>query len=468
MKILYVGHACFLVEIGGCRILMDPWIVGSTYYHAWWHVPPVTATPEELGPIDLIMISHVHDDHFHLPTLKRLPKTAAVVLPYTLDRWMAQTVKGMGFPKVVELEHGAGARLRDNLWVENFHFGRLDSAFWLRSGDQTLLNLNDCAVPTEWLRRWRRVHPAPAVTLGTFSYASAYPLCYEIPGMNRKEMAFESIQRYLEQFAENMSVLGSRTVIPIATQYGFLAEDQWWMNDFVPTPLQALAALEQRDRGVQGILLNPGDQFSTTEGLRRTGPLFDWTKKAELIPRLAAQRRGEIRDALEGEPQPPEDWFEEFRAYFDPILRRNPLIRKRIGVPVVFMLEPRGPRWVIDFSRSAAWVRRGEETDPPAPIEIHLPQTLLYAAVRGEIHWENLYGSNRLTVKVRRELLGAEWEFWRTLFNFRDGLFQDRIQMLTPRGLRILMRRRNDLVPMFLERLHRPSSREPLMQERSS
>ena len=468
MNILYVGHACFLVEIGGCRVLMDPWIVGSACYHAWWHVPPVTLTPEQMGPVDLIMISHIHDDHFHLPTLQRLPKTATVALPCALDPWMARSVREMGFSKVVELEHGVGVPLRDNLRAENFQFGRLDSAFWLRSGKETLLNLNDCAVPTEWIRRWRRIHPAPDVTLGAFSYASAYPLCYEIPGTERKQLASDSVQRYLEQFAKNMTALGTRAVIPIATQYGFLAEEQWWMNDFVPTPLQALAALERRDPGIQRVLLNPGDQFSTSEGLRRTGPVFDWTRKAELIPRLAAQRGGEIREALAGEPVPAGDWFEEFSAYFTPILRRNSLIRKRIGAPILFVLEPGRQRWVIDFSRPAGWVRRSRETDPPAPIEIRLPQTLLYAAMRGEVHWENLYASNRLTVKVPRELLAAEWEFWRMLFNFRDGLFQDRIQMLTPRGLRILMRRWRDLVPALLERLHHPSSREPLTQERSS
>lgn len=462
MKLLYVGHACFLVEMGGSRILMDPWILGSTYFHAWWHVPPAAVTPEQLGAIDLIMVSHVHDDHFHLPTLKRLPKTAIVVIPYTLDRWMAQTVKDLGFSKRVELEHGIGIRLHHNLWVENFQFGRLDSAFWIRCGQETLLNLNDCAVPNEWIRHWRRTHPPPDITLGTFSYASAYPLCYEIPGMDREKQARESTQRYLEQFAKNMSTLRTCTAIPIATQYGFLAEDQWWMNDFVPTPPQALAALAQQDPSVQGILLNPGDRFCTAEGFQRTGPPFDWTRKATLIQQLAAQRNQEVHEALAGELQPPEDWFEEFTAYFNPILRCNPLIRKRIGTPVAFVLEPSRHRWIIDFSQPFGWTRRGSESDPLTPIEIHLPQTLLYAAVRGEIHWENLYGSNRLKIKVRREFLGNEWEFWRMLFNFRQGFLRDRLQMLTPRGLRILWRRRQEILRWVWERLDQSSSREPL------
>ena len=234
------------------------------------------------------------------------------------------------------------------------------------------------------------------------------------------------------------------------------------MNAFVPTPLQALAALARQDPAVQGVLLNPGDRFSPAENLQRTGPPFDWTRKEDSIRHLAAQREQEVRDAFAEELRPAEDWFDEFASCFSRILRSNPLLRKRIGLPIAFVLEPDGRRWVVDFSRSSQWVRREPEPGPATSIEIHLPETLLAAAVRREIHWENLYGSNRLTVKVPRELLGREWELWRMLFNFREGLLQDRLQFFTPRGVRILWRRRQEMLHLARERLCGQSSREPL------
>ena len=86
---------------------------------------------------------------------------------------------------------------------------------------------------------------------------------------------------------------------------------------------------------------------------------------------------------------------------------------------------------------------------------------MLSAAVQEEIHWETLYLSNRLRIKVPGELLDQEWNFWRMLFNFPHGILHDRLRLLTPRGARIIWRRYPELVSMMRERLVTPSQREP-------
>lgn len=58
MKITKFGHSCLLVEENGMRLLMDP---GS------WSV-----LPENLGPLDAIIITHEHQDHYTPEILKKL------------------------------------------------------------------------------------------------------------------------------------------------------------------------------------------------------------------------------------------------------------------------------------------------------------------------------------------------------------------------------------------------------------
>lgn len=61
-----IGHACQLIEIGGIRVLTDPWFTQTaTYYQG----EPVVATVETLGRIDALVISHEHYDHCDLDAL---------------------------------------------------------------------------------------------------------------------------------------------------------------------------------------------------------------------------------------------------------------------------------------------------------------------------------------------------------------------------------------------------------------
>lgn len=57
MKITKFGHCCLLIEVGTLRILTDP----GNY----------NATPDVEG-IDVILLSHEHQDHLHIDALKEI------------------------------------------------------------------------------------------------------------------------------------------------------------------------------------------------------------------------------------------------------------------------------------------------------------------------------------------------------------------------------------------------------------
>ncbi len=75
LRITWLGHSTFLVEIDGCRVLVDPVWSKRTSPLSWagpkrFHRPPLPL--EALPPIDAVVISHDHYDHLDYRTAQQL------------------------------------------------------------------------------------------------------------------------------------------------------------------------------------------------------------------------------------------------------------------------------------------------------------------------------------------------------------------------------------------------------------
>ena len=69
MKVTLLGHATVLVETGPMRILMDPVLRDPFESGIVVTCPKRAIDPDRLGPIDVVVVSHRHPDHFDLPSL---------------------------------------------------------------------------------------------------------------------------------------------------------------------------------------------------------------------------------------------------------------------------------------------------------------------------------------------------------------------------------------------------------------
>jgi L-ascorbate metabolism protein UlaG (beta-lactamase superfamily) len=85
LEITWLGHASVLIELDGARLLTDPLVrrrAGPLVRIA----PPVD--PATTRGSDAVVISHLHGDHMHLPSLRRIERLGPLVAPAGAARWL--------------------------------------------------------------------------------------------------------------------------------------------------------------------------------------------------------------------------------------------------------------------------------------------------------------------------------------------------------------------------------------------
>lgn len=103
--VTWLGHASYLLRWGGRTLLTDPFLSNVA---APWPAPGPRrfARPalrvHELPPVDWLLLSHSHYDHFDAPTLSRLPgkKDIRVVVPLGLGG----RLRRLGYRHIHELD----------------------------------------------------------------------------------------------------------------------------------------------------------------------------------------------------------------------------------------------------------------------------------------------------------------------------------------------------------------------------
>ncbi len=98
--VTFGGHATALVRYADLDIAFDPmlgrWLGGIR------RAQEPGLAPGDLERVGLVLISHRHRDHLHLPTLALLPRTATIVVP----PGGAHALSHLGFARVLELAVG--------------------------------------------------------------------------------------------------------------------------------------------------------------------------------------------------------------------------------------------------------------------------------------------------------------------------------------------------------------------------
>jgi L-ascorbate metabolism protein UlaG (beta-lactamase superfamily) len=116
MYLTWLDSNSWLIEMGGKRVLLDPWLVGSLVFgNLPWLFKGDHPIPMSIpADIDLILLSQGLPDHAHVPTLDRLERSIPVVASATA----AKVVSDLGYQNVTILAHGNSFTLTDTLKIQ--------------------------------------------------------------------------------------------------------------------------------------------------------------------------------------------------------------------------------------------------------------------------------------------------------------------------------------------------------------
>ncbi|MCS1352629.1 MBL fold metallo-hydrolase [Mechercharimyces sp. CAU 1602] len=137
VTVTWIGHATVLINFFGTKILTDPVLgerigihVGAGIQMGPKRITPAALSIEEVGEIDLVLLSHAHMDHLDYPTLdKILHKEIEVVIPSGIDKLLRR----YKFASIRQLQHHEKVACADGItvtaipvrhWGERFPWSR--------------------------------------------------------------------------------------------------------------------------------------------------------------------------------------------------------------------------------------------------------------------------------------------------------------------------------------------------------
>ncbi|MGH7787915.1 MAG: MBL fold metallo-hydrolase [Candidatus Binatia bacterium] len=411
----YLGHACIMLESGGTRVLMDPWLVDPGYNGTWWHYPPLELGARDLPRIDYLIVSHLHPDHYDPPTLAQLDKRTQVVIANFKRKRLRDGIAALGFERITELDYGVDLRCGSGgLIVQLVKPDRPwdDAAILLRDGATTVFNCNDCHLDEATLTRLGNEHRID-LTFLTFTGASWYPGCFDFPLGSKIERALYSKHGHLDEFVNWARLLKAKRAVPAAGNVAMLAEDQLFLNTpmYANTPGDAIEALRVAAPEIDGVQMNPGDTWTPEGGQVRCKPAPDWSQRMEAIEALSRENRARGAEYFASEAPAPPDLGERFVRYFTAQLERDPEAPARVGITTWWTITgPQGGEWTIDFTRQRDWVQRGAPDD--WNLHLTMPDKLVYLGVSGGGIWDHLILSFRSRLARRPDRYMKEFWTW--------------------------------------------------------
>jgi L-ascorbate metabolism protein UlaG (beta-lactamase superfamily) len=99
-RIAFMGHSTVLMRLAGEVLLTDP-LLRPRVAHLRRYAPPAEAAEA----VSAVLVSHAHQDHLDLPSLRAIGTGTPLIVPRGAGRWLSRR----GFTAVTELAVGESA-----------------------------------------------------------------------------------------------------------------------------------------------------------------------------------------------------------------------------------------------------------------------------------------------------------------------------------------------------------------------
>lgn len=273
MKLTNFGGATAILEHAGKRMLFDPWLDDGIFHGSWFHYPPLEVGIEQLGHVDYVYISHIHEDHCSAGTISHINPDAEIILMDRQPNLVARFLErhGFAFRKVHLVKPRTPLELEPGLTVTivepdpgNEMTRLIDSALLIRWDDFVVYNANDCLPYPAGMQYILDSHGKVDLALLPYSGGSGYPACYlNLSDAEKDAEKQRIVDMRLRAFANSVEFLQPKYVVPFADQY-VIGGSRAHLNAHVShpsSPARVHTVLPDDGSGPRVLLLNSGQSF---------------------------------------------------------------------------------------------------------------------------------------------------------------------------------------------------------------
>lgn len=456
MKFTVLGHACMHIECDGKSLMTDPWLYGSCYWRSWWPYPELSQEKKDYVDqlkVDYVYLTHLHWDHFHGVTLRRLKKrnpNLKVFVPKIHSTKMIDDLKYCDIDDPIEIPHGTSVQLGQNFSLHSYQFDiSTDSCAIITDGKTTLFDVNDCKVFGSPLKSILGKFPKIDFVFRQHSSATSIPYCIDdyktsFPSMRPPE-------DYIKDFFNFALHVNARYAIPFASNHCFLHRDTIKFNKTGVSPEKVRKYFERSgidpDKN-RCVVMTPGSAWSDKDGFELVD--FDYMAVDETISGMLEKHKETLNNYYIKES---ETLFDEssFRNYFDNLFNDIPsfLLRKTMTVDLKVIGKERVYVWRINFKGRS--YKQVDKEDLEINIVIEMPTTIINDCVK--YHMFNVLGpSKRLRIVLphnsNKELAAAQKAL--SLFSWYDQGYFPLRRNFSLRSIGVRLRRWRDIYQFIL------------------
>ena len=297
MIIENISHACIKYHFKNFSLITDPWIVNDPIKSFMIYKFPEQkekSFKKINSNLKYCYLSHTHEDHFHIPSLRKLDKSIKFLIPdfskyNNLRRAsvMQDTLKKMGFKKITKLVPWQKIKLTKDTFITLIPSSKTRYFDWENSGlaisykGKTILNMNDNVADKDLLEKINKKLGKIFIYFVQTAGISIHPACFAYSIREKKEIIKKKINDFDLHKLIN-KYLKPEFLIPYAGDFGWFGthEDFNYWSRLTPLPLLNYL----KNKKIKTLEFNPSDKIVLQKNIKlEKNNSLDWHNYKKLI-----------------------------------------------------------------------------------------------------------------------------------------------------------------------------------------
>jgi hypothetical protein len=227
MKIHLLNHASIIIESEDVILLFDPWFFGTAFSGGWGLRYDNPLCLEHAKRCTHLWISHFHQDHFHVPTLKKLLEInpeIIVIGNHSFNFQLDVALGNIGFKNIISFKERTKLKLSDNFEITRYPTTGIDNMLYLSIKGIGILNYNDCNLPIKAAKKIKNKIGKIDILFNNYNIATKV---LEYPLSSPEEIK----SGLIKNFVESSKIFNPKFIIAFASDHYFRASESLELNN---------------------------------------------------------------------------------------------------------------------------------------------------------------------------------------------------------------------------------------------